>query len=1232
MVRLTKRNMMAFIQKAVFMLVLFSLSFLMGCIDDDPDPSSLLLSNNIPVADAGPDQNILENGVTVQLDGSNSSDPEGDPISYQWIILESPRGSSAPLNDNTTESPNFFADVDGTYRVELVVIEVPEIDTTAQVDVPFSDQGQRSEPDEVVITVGAPGPFTESGNKLMLDGSHFARSAISMAFGGTMDLTAEGWFNLTSLPTTGNEAFLFGKKGVFEVVVTPALDVQGRLYPASGATKVLTAVSKVALTEWHHIALFLDRSSKQTYIALDGIISTPEAPPGELAQNVNRFTMGSPDGLNLWVGMADEVRVTQDVRYRASATAAAANFDPPLELLIPDSPFIDGARNTVHVLYHFDAVAGSFRFSDFSLRLNDLFLVGLTGFQPFGRMLTGRQNHTATGSSQISSERTITWQTDNPSNSQLEYGTSTSLGTFSALLDSAPNEVTSHSITIDLATAFPSLVIDKDTTIYYRVSSKNSANPVTISPIAPAVFSFKPADTVGPVISTPSSGIPTSTGTTITWTTDEGATSKIDYGRSGNFGSVSENLASFTTSHSHALTGLTQSAIYFYRVINVDTSGNASISSIGTFTTVADGDTTPPVITVDPALTATHITDVSIGWTTDGNATAQVEYGLDTTYGSFSTLDSSPDATVQGRSIEGLSPGTLYSYRVISADDKGNTVTSDNFTFTTLAATSAADSTAPVITIAPLATASKATTSEMTITWKTDEAVTSRVEYKLNSDISYTSSPVSTTLTTSQSHTLSNLATGTLYDYRVVSLDAVVPTPNQDLTSGLTFTTPSTLAAPVISSVSAVKDQRIWISGGIDNGGNPIEQSETINQNGEVSSDASVSVTVIGSVIGEAVGVGDGINTNFSLALQFKNIEESSLTVSGGGVTATDNGAGVLTGTGVASGSTVDYEAGVVTLIYDSAPGINISITSNYDYDKGSSGLFNHTATRLPDGRVLIAGGENSDRDPLNNVFVFTPDPNRAGEGTVASIVPLNEARRFHTSSLREDGSVIIALGEDETNTGLPSTLNTFEVLEEVSGTFFHMTPPTNHTIPSKLHRAIYPKECDEDSSQIDLLIVGGFDAGNVPTVGSPAMLTARVRHAITCLSNGTILVTGGISDTGFILNTAEVYDPSSGIYTALGETMDTPRADHTATLLPDNTVLIAGGFNQFGQALLSAEIYDLSTNKFTLLETTSMSQGRFGHRALLWTDFITGNRGVLIIGGADNGGAPIDLLEIYFP
>src|SRR5207249_7546858 len=84
---------------------------------------------------------------------------------------------------------------------------------------------------------------------------------------------------------------------------------------------------------------------------------------------------------------------------------------------------------------------------------------------------------------------------------------------------------------------------------------------------------------------------------------------------------------------------------------------------------------------------------------------------------------------------------------------------------------------------------------------------------------------------------------------------------------------------------------------------------------------------------------------------------------------------------------------------------------------------------------------------------------------------------------------------------------------------------------------------------------------------------TARSYHTATLLSNGEVLVAGGIDINGNATNTVELYDVSSGAWTASGS-LNVKRSDHTATLLPNGKVLVAGGFVG-NDATNRAELYD---------------------------------------------------------
>ena len=90
-----------------------------GTATSEPDTALIRVGNTTPIADAGPDQLVSAN-TTVQLDGGNSSDPQDDPLTYQWTLV-SPAGSSSTLSDATIADPTFVTDVEGTYTATLIV-------------------------------------------------------------------------------------------------------------------------------------------------------------------------------------------------------------------------------------------------------------------------------------------------------------------------------------------------------------------------------------------------------------------------------------------------------------------------------------------------------------------------------------------------------------------------------------------------------------------------------------------------------------------------------------------------------------------------------------------------------------------------------------------------------------------------------------------------------------------------------------------------------------------------------------------------------------------------------------------------------------------------------------------------------------------------------------------------------------------------------------------------------
>jgi len=153
------------------------------------------------------------------------------------------------------------------------------------------------------------------------------------------------------------------------------------------------------------------------------------------------------------------------------------------------------------------------------------------------------------------------------------------------------------------------------------------------------------------------------------------------------------------------------------------------------------------------------------------------------------------------------------------------------------------------------------------------------------------------------------------------------------------------------------------------------------------------------------------------------------------------------------------------------------------------------------------------------------------------------------------------------------------------------------------------------------VLLAGGYSISSQPTFSSdifepegyttpgPAMNAARALHTATTLPSGKVLIAGGGS-----LPTAELYDPSAGVFVLAGD-LNINRSSHTATLLNNGQVLIAGGYSE------TAELYDPATGSFAL--TGSMAIPRAGHTATLLLD------GRVLIAG---GSSASTLLEVYDP
>lgn len=348
---------------------------------------------------------------------------------------------------------------------------------------------------------------------------------------------------------------------------------------------------------------------------------------------------------------------------------------------------------------------------------------------------------------------------------------------------------------------------------------------------------------------------------------------------------------------------------------------------------------------------------------------------------------------------------------------------------------------------------------------------------------------------------------------------------------------------------------------------------------------------------------------------------------------------GTFTATGSMTTSRTTYTAallpnGKVLIAGGQSSTIGVMLATAELYDP-STGTFSatgsmtvprlaYTETLLPNGKVLIAGGTTNGDNTGTLASAELYDP---ASGTFALTGSLNTGRFYSSSApLLPNGNVLITGGRDS----MANIIESAEVYNSATGTFSY----AGTGMSSRHFRAT-----EVLLANGKVLIAGGddntakptsaaelYDSGYPQTVGAftskGSMIAARGLYAETQLPNGSVLIAGG-SNGSAALSSAEVYNPGSGAFTATGS-MSAGRVRPSAVLLPNGRVLIAGGQTLSGTPLDTAELYDPAAGTFT--PTGSMSTARY---APTMTLLPTGK--VLVAGGQGPAGS-LTTAELYDP
>ncbi len=291
-----------------------------------------------------------------------------------------------------------------------------------------------------------------------------------------------------------------------------------------------------------------------------------------------------------------------------------------------------------------------------------------------------------------------------------------------------------------------------------------------------------------------------------------------------------------------------------------------------------------------------------------------------------------------------------------------------------------------------------------------------------------------------------------------------------------------------------------------------------------------------------------------------------------------------------------------------------------------------HSATLLPSGKVLVAGGSDNSGHATASAQLYNP-----ATGTWSSTNAMSKARFGHTATLLPNGKVLVVGGI--TNYNSASLVQTVELFNPTNSTWANTGalkfPRYGHTatllangkvlvvggtgtnLPNPNLTNVYPSEVYDPAT--------GLWTTNGP------LLVGRFGHTATLLPSGKVLIAAG-ETTNYTIATAEceLYDPATGNIAVTGQ-LPYPTAHHTATLLPSGLVLAAAGDIDIGgpggvglYPYVNAALFDPNTE--TWAQTSSLNKGHDYHTATLLTN------GLVLVAGYATYNSTNDSAELYDP
>ncbi len=259
---------------------------------------------------------------------------------------------------------------------------------------------------------------------------------------------------------------------------------------------------------------------------------------------------------------------------------------------------------------------------------------------------------------------------------------------------------------------------------------------------------------------------------------------------------------------------------------------------------------------------------------------------------------------------------------------------------------------------------------------------------------------------------------------------------------------------------------------------------------------------------------------------------------------------------------------------------------------------------------------------------------------------PMNVARFAHSATLLPGGKVLVAGGRNLAGSTCQA-LNSAELFDPSTGKFSLLAMTMTTSRGSQAAVFLDPSVVTGARAG-QVLIIGGDSGPNrlqsaeryIPATATFAatvglLTTPRDFPVATLLANGKVLISGGFNDSLGTLASAELYDPATDTFSPTGG-MHIDRDGHTATLLSNHKVLIIGGVSVTLGDLGQAELYDPSTGVFTCVGGANPGTGcnalMFDERAAHTATLFSGGAlaGLVLLAGGEDGRVPVDTAELF--